>query len=249
MNILVTAGNTLVPIDRVRCLTNIFTGRTGAKIAMVAHERGHKVQLLTSRPEAVREVYGQEWLANADWDVVRYRTFEELRDAMQAAVQRPGFDVVIHCAAVSDYLSAGVYAPGPGTRFDAEKGAWRSEAGDPTLVDRRAEKVKSDEPELWLRLTRAPKLIDLVRSTWNFRGILVKFKLEVGVSEERLLEIAEASRQHSQADLIVANTLEGSDSWAYVGPIQGRYRRVERHELADRLLDAIDHKPTERTHG
>ena len=29
MNLLVTAGNTLVPVDRVRCITNIFTGRTG----------------------------------------------------------------------------------------------------------------------------------------------------------------------------------------------------------------------------
>src|SRR6476646_6451465 len=43
MNLLVTAGNTLVPIDAVRCITNIFTGRTGASIARHAHERGHSV--------------------------------------------------------------------------------------------------------------------------------------------------------------------------------------------------------------
>ena len=30
MNLLITAGNTLAPIDRVRGLTNVFTGRTGA---------------------------------------------------------------------------------------------------------------------------------------------------------------------------------------------------------------------------
>ena len=29
MNLLITAGNTLAPIDRVRGLTNVFTGRTG----------------------------------------------------------------------------------------------------------------------------------------------------------------------------------------------------------------------------
>src|SRR5438034_5962598 len=46
MRILVTAGNTLVPIDRVRCITNIFTGRTGARIALHAQERGHDVTLL-----------------------------------------------------------------------------------------------------------------------------------------------------------------------------------------------------------
>src|SRR5260370_4679187 len=56
MNLLVTAGNTKVLIDRVRCITNIFTGRTGAAIALHAHERGHDVTLLTSRPEAVAEM-------------------------------------------------------------------------------------------------------------------------------------------------------------------------------------------------
>ncbi len=53
MNLLVTAGNTLAPIDRVRGLTNVFTGRTGAAVALHAHDRGHRVVLLTSRPEAV----------------------------------------------------------------------------------------------------------------------------------------------------------------------------------------------------
>ena len=40
MNLLVTAGNARVYIDQVRCLTNIFTGRTGAAIALEAYERG-----------------------------------------------------------------------------------------------------------------------------------------------------------------------------------------------------------------
>ncbi len=53
MNLLVTAGNTLVPIDRVRAITNVFTGRTGASIARCAWERGHTVTLLTSHPEVV----------------------------------------------------------------------------------------------------------------------------------------------------------------------------------------------------
>ncbi len=53
MNVLVTAGNTLVPIDQVRCISNVFTGKTGAAIALCAHGRGHRVTLITSHPEAV----------------------------------------------------------------------------------------------------------------------------------------------------------------------------------------------------
>jgi phosphopantothenate---cysteine ligase (CTP) len=99
--------------------------------------------------------------------------------------------------------------------------------------------LNSDSPELWLRLVRAPKLIDAVRSQWGFRGVLVKFKLEVGTSDEQLLAVAEDSRRQSLADLMVANTLEGSAHWAFVGPIAGDYVRVTRPQLADRLLDAI----------
>ena len=53
MNILVTAGNTQTPLDRVRCITNIFSGRTGARIAAEAAARGHRVTLLTSHPEVL----------------------------------------------------------------------------------------------------------------------------------------------------------------------------------------------------
>ena len=49
-------------------------------------------------------------------------------------------------------------------------------------------------PELWLRLVRAPKLVDKIRRDWNFRGTLVKFKLEVGISAEQLQEIAEKAK-------------------------------------------------------
>ncbi len=246
MNVLVTAGNTQVPIDRVRCLTNIFTGRTGASIALACHERGHRVTLLTSHPTVVAELRAPA-PADERWQMYRYRTFEELREQMAAQVQAGLLDVVIHSAAVSDYLAAGVYAPAAGTRFRAEDGHWEGAA--PRLEDRAAGKVKSDEPELWLRLVRAPKIIDQVRAEWGFRGVLVKFKLEVGVEAERLLEIAEKSRCASAADLMVANTLEGASHWAFLGPLDGDYQRVTRRELAARLLDAVEQKHRGKMHG
>jgi phosphopantothenoylcysteine synthetase/decarboxylase len=245
MRILVTAGNTLVPIDRVRCITNIFRGRTGAEIALRCHENGHTVTFLTSHPETVAGKALTE-----RWTTRRYRTFQELQETIEEAIRQGGFDVVIHSAAVSDYQSAGVYAPGVGTRFRLEDGTWRSsDAGPPALVDRAAGKVKSDEPELWLRLVRTPKLIDLVRTQWGFTGILVKFKLEVGASDDELLEIAEASRRQSAADLVVANTLEGASFWAYLGPLDGAYQGISRRQLPERLLEAVERLYKENSHG
>ncbi len=250
MRILVTAGNTLTLIDRVRCITNIFTGRTGTRIALQAQERGHLVTLLTSHPEVVAELGGGESPPRERWHVQPYRTFEDLQEQLEPAVRQGGYDCLIHCAAVSDYRAAGIYAVAADTHFDPDGSQWKSCAGTaPALVDRAAAKVKSEEPELWLRLVRTPKLVDQFRSPWSFPGILVKFKLEVGIGDDQLLEIAERSRRQSAADLMVANTLEGAPAWAYLGPERGTYQRVGRTELAARLLELVEQIHKERGHG
>jgi phosphopantothenate---cysteine ligase (CTP) len=249
MKILITAGNTQAPIDKVRCITNIFSGRTGASIALHAHQRSHEVTLLTSHPEVVPELTNAETSLAERWHLFRYHTFEDLQSLMWQEISAGNFDAVIHCAAVSDYLPAGVYALSPGTHFQTGNGRWLGPQSSPTLIDRRAGKVKSDEPELWLRLVRAPKLVDLIRGAWGFRGLLVKFKLEVGVGDEELLQIAERSRTHSAADLLVANTLEGAGTYAYLGPRSGSYQRVSRKELAARLLEALEQLHEGPSHG
>lgn len=249
MRLLITAGNTLVPIDRVRCITNIFTGRTGALIAREACDRGHQVSLLTSDPNTAELFLKDGKSIPQPCSVVGFCTFDELDNLLEQSLAREAPDVLIHCAAVSDYLAAGIFAPGPQTGFDPATASWHGPGGIPTLVDMAAGKVKSDAQELWLRLVRAPKLIDRVHSDWGFRGILVKFKLEVEVSEERLRDIAEASRCHSAADLMVANTLEGRGDWALLGPLAGCYRRVSRNQLPAELLDAIESLARERSHA
>jgi phosphopantothenoylcysteine synthetase/decarboxylase len=248
MNVLVTAGNTLVPIDRVRGITNIFTGRTGASLALCAHQRGHAVTLLTSHPEAVDGLC-EGAPPTEGWSLIRFRTFDDLHELMQGLLPAGGFDALVHCAAVSDYRAAGIFAPADGTTFEEKEATWRSTGVAPALVDRSAGKVKSDEPELWLRLVRTPKLVDLVRSAWGFRGVLVKFKLEVGISEKQVLEIAERSRRQSSADLMVANTLEGAGAWAVLGPVGGEYKHVGRRDLATRLLEEVERLHKEKADG
>jgi phosphopantothenoylcysteine synthetase/decarboxylase len=251
MKILITAGNTQTPIDRVRCITNVFTGRTGGSIALAAHDRGHEVTLLTAHPEVVAELGERAPPTDARWKLSTYQTFDDLQARMAELVQAGGLDAVIHTAAVSDYRVGGIYAPAPGTSFHAADGHWDAGEGDtPRLAGAStATKIKSDEPELWLRLVRTPKLIDQVRTEWGFRGVLVKFKLEVGLAEHKLLEVAEKSRRASAADVMVANTLEGANDWAFVGPIKGGYQRCPRRELANRLLNLVEQSHREKANG
>jgi phosphopantothenate---cysteine ligase (CTP) len=222
MNILVTTGNTQTPVDRVRCITNIFTGRTGGQIGARAFDRGHAVTLLTSHPEVLDAIPTVRPRNPPEWRLRKYRTFDDLDLAMGEEIRAGKFDVVIHAAAVSDYRVAGIF-----THHDGQ------------FTDVAAGKVKSSHPELWMKLLPTPKLVDKIRPVWGFVGVLVKFKLEVGLSEAELPEVAERARVHSGANLMVANTLEGMHEWAFVGAGPGGYRRVTRTELADCLLDAV----------
>ena len=173
---------------------------------------------------------------DAGWVVRPYRTFHDLHDAMAELVPGGRFTTLVHAAAVSDYHLAGTYAPVAGAHFDPMTGAW----ANGKLVDVSAGKVKSHHPELWLRLTPTPKLADLVRTTWQFRGTFVKFKLEVGATNDELRRAALRARARSDADLIVANTLEGRDAVAWIGDRRDGWERVDRSRLAVRLLERVE---------
>src|SRR5262245_18714512 len=237
MNALVTTGNTQTPIDQVRCITNVFTGRTGTRIALEGQRRGHSITLLTSHPGVVRDLAPGFDQDGGNWSVRPYRTFDDLRRLMAEAIPGGGYDALIHAAAVSDYQLAGVYTATATTTFDPADSRW---TGDARLADAAAGKVKCHHPELWLRLTPTPKLADSVRHPWGFRGTFVKFKLEVGTSDAALQSIAERSRARSDADLIVANTIEGMHQVAFIGDRAGGFERVERSRLPTRLWERID---------
>ncbi len=247
MNFLITAGNTQTPIDRVRCITNTFAGRTGAPIARTAWGRGHTVTFVTSNPDALLEFGLNPRSPGERFSVLSYQTFDELTSILHNQLRVAAFDVVCHSATVSDFLAAGTFTPNAGTFFNARTGEWESGTGAPTLTEQPAGKIRSAEPELWVRLVRAPKLVDRIRHPWGFTGILVKFELEVDLTEQELVDAAETSRTQSGADVIVANTLDGAAHWAYLGPVAGRYERATRREIPDRLVLALEDLYLKRT--
>jgi len=163
MRVLITAGGTREAIDAARVIANTSTGRLGALVAEAVAAAGHDVLVLAGfhavRPRGVQCL-----------------TFDSSADLARLLQQHvPSSDVVIHAAAVSDYVP--VKAQG---------------------------KLSSDEPELVLRLKRAPKLIDALRDQAP-SGLLVGFKLTAGLPESQQVEVAEALRRRARLDLVVVN--------------------------------------------
>jgi phosphopantothenoylcysteine synthetase/decarboxylase len=240
MKILITAGNTHAPIDRVRVITNVFTGKTGALLARTAWARGHRITVLTSQPYTLSDLPDPAEDTDRRAVVVPFQTYDDLAGRLQHEVRTGGYDCVIHSALVSDYLCAGVYTPDAGTFFSARTGRWEANGKPPTMTDHRGGKIPTAEPEFWLRLVKAPKLVDRIRTAWGFGGVLVKFRMEIGLGDVQLVESAEKSRAGSQADLMVVSTIEGANHFAYLGPVDGQYDRIDRRELAERLILAAE---------
>ncbi len=205
MKILVTAGGTFTPIDQVRGITNVFNGRTGVEIARHFAENDNDVLILIKKKSPYME-YLNRYIPPGNCR--EFSTYDDLYSLMEEEITEDEYDVVIHSAAVSDYKVDGVYS-NEGSRNYIHN-AYLEKLPD-------VGKYKSNYEELFLRLIKTEKIIDKIRKDWGFKGVLVKFKLEVGIDDdEELISIARESRVKSGADIIVANCLEWAKEKAYV---------------------------------
>ena len=181
MNVLVAAGGTVAPIDDVRRITNVSSGRFGSMIAEAALRRGAQVWYLHA-PAALRpfhrlarfdlgvldptaEVRRLAQL-QLDWDDVRDRchfvpleagTVEDYAATLEATLKARRIDLTFLAMAVSDF------APEPV-----------------------AGKLSSDAQTLTLRCHRLPKVIRSVRD-WSPSTYLVGFKLLCDADEGELI--------------------------------------------------------------
>jgi phosphopantothenate-cysteine ligase/phosphopantothenoylcysteine decarboxylase/phosphopantothenate--cysteine ligase len=199
MKILITAGGTFTPIDQVRGIDNIFGGKTGINIFKHLIQQDEDVTILLRKPKLPIDNLLSEGTMKT------FNTYDDLSNLMKDEITNNNYDVIIHSAAVSDYKVDGIFIDSNGFRNNVVNLEQLPNVG----------KQKSNHKELFLRLVQTEKIIDKIRD-WGFKGTLIKFKLEVGISDEELIKIAKKSRVHSKADVMVANCLEWANERAYV---------------------------------
>jgi phosphopantothenate---cysteine ligase (CTP) len=224
---LVTAGNTRERIDAVRDWGNVFTGNTGLSIAQALSAVG-EVDLLTSNRAHLANLP-----ASSPIRASGFTSHEELKGSLAAMLARHRYAAVFMTAAVADYKPRRVY------EVLERRGVGETEHW--VVRDVQAGKVKGSFPAIAVLGERTEKLVDLFRGEWGYRGLLVKFKLEVGIGREDLLRVGEASRTASGADYLVANTLdmvEGPEAGAFLLGAAG-HEWVPRAALAERLVKLV----------
>lgn len=94
IRILVTAGGTQEPIDPVRSITNVSTGRTGHALARALADAGHDVTLVQSASSPHRDGVAR---------VRTYTTTDSLAQVLEDELSTHDYDLAIHAAAVSDF--------------------------------------------------------------------------------------------------------------------------------------------------
>jgi len=93
LNVVISAGGTVEKIDQVRVVTNISTGKLGAKIANLFLSHGHTVTYVA--PSSAVQPQGN------DFNRIIVTNTQSVVEATRMLV--PKADVVIHSMAVSDF--------------------------------------------------------------------------------------------------------------------------------------------------
>lgn len=198
MNVVVTGGGTIAPIDEVRNITNASTGRFSARITEACLARGADVwHVHTPTAELpfersarmdLRDNPDEELARLAalrkQWRACRERlhlyplptgTVAEYSRSLHAVLHLNTIDVAFLAMAVSD--------------FEPEPTAGKIASGDGSMT---------------LALRPTPKVIRNVKD-WAPDVFLVGFKLLVDVDDAELIRRAEAACEVNRADATVAN--------------------------------------------
>lgn len=178
MKILVTAGGTQEPIDAVRVISNLSSGRTGIQLAEKLKSAGFQVTLIRSKN------------SQPSTDIVNEKIFtdyQSLQQILQSELANQSYDAIIHSAAVSDYSVQQI-----------------GENADQIIQ----KKLSSDPEQLTLVLKKNPKLIDYLKDySLNKNVICFGFKLTVRANEDERKKAVKKLFNHSDVDYVVHNDL------------------------------------------
>lgn len=213
-NIIITSGPTNERIDSVMKITNMSTGKLGAKIAEELLQEGTLHQLFYLSPKLAIKPQ----VESSKLKLIQIETTKDLLKELTNIIQTYKIYGIVHAAAVGDYygeytitaeqlsqeLAKKIYSQ-TWTQEDLEKTILKTILNPEILTDN-SHKISSYEKNLMVKLGLTPKVIQHIKEL-DPEILLIGFKLLDGVSKEHLLKVAYSLREKNHADYIVANNL------------------------------------------
>jgi phosphopantothenoylcysteine decarboxylase/phosphopantothenate--cysteine ligase, prokaryotic len=181
IKVLVTAGGTQEPVDTVRTITNLSSGRTGIQIAEYLSLMGIDVTLVQAHGTAKSDRVKKR---------ATFTSFSSLDSTLQEALKSDAYTHVIHAAAVSDYSVDSI------------------EAGGEKYKPLEKKKISSDLDSMTIHLKRNHKIVDRLKTySQNPDLKVVAFKLTSHASPEERAAAVKKLFTGSHADYVVHNDL------------------------------------------
>ncbi len=209
--ILLTGGATRNPIDATRYISAGASGETAIAVGnALRRERGPADRiLLLGSAEAGLRAQLAQW--GAPGDSRSFLPFGSTRDLLeQMRAHASSADVIVHSAAVGDYEAAPL-----------------------------ATKIPSQRPEITIRMTPAPKILDQLRG-WAPHAFLVSFKAgSPEWSAETLETVARAQLHRTGSDLVFANNLGALNTSAMIVSAKDTTNHARRGGAIAALILAI----------
>jgi len=179
MKILITSGGTDVPIDSVRKITNMSTGRFGTEIAEEFDKLNHYVTFVHSKGSIIPPKIGRfddPHINITHGHLVEYKDYNDYLNVIEF-IKEEHPDIIISAAAVSDYIVAN---PING-------------------------KLSSSEDELVIRLKKAKKVLPEFKKV-SPKSMVVGFKLLVSPTYQEVHKAVQKVLNNG-ADYVVYNDL------------------------------------------
>ena len=185
MNIIITAGGTEEPIDSVRKITNMSTGKLGTVICE------QFTSVWDSDYESTNKIF---YICNKHSNLPKHSSHTQLilttdmqsvKDTMDKLLTEHKIDYVVHSMAVSDYKFESAYTE------------------NMDLIDT-STKMQSNNDVVFLKLTKTVKIIDSIKKIQPSTK-LISFKLRDSISAEKLISIGQDQLKRTNSSLVIAN--------------------------------------------
>lgn len=210
INIVITAGGTSEPIDKVRKITNSSTGRLGSIIAnkLIQRKDIGKIFYITTK-KAIKPQIGALTLAGLceKLEIIEIETTMQLKEAVEKVILNNEIDYFIHAMAVSDYYVDYVSTANIIANELKDSNDFEETLKNPINKLDKTNKISSYEDNLIVVLKQTPKIIGLIKEL-SPNTHLFGFKLLDDVSKEYLIEIASKLRDKNNCDYVIANDLK-----------------------------------------
>ena len=200
LNVVITAGGTSEPIDKVRKITNSGTGRLGKIIAEKLLENENINIYYICSKKALRP-------SNERVSIIEIETVNELKKEVETLLTNTKIDYFIHSMAVSDYYvdyvtTSNILA----NELNISPNLEETIINPQNKLDNTS-KISSNEENLIVMLKKAPKVIELIKKL-SPETKLIGFKLLENVTKEELLKVAINLKDKNNCDYVVANDLK-----------------------------------------